>query len=72
MNGGKFARSLDDILRQEVTRAEFIKLVGIAAISIFGVTSIFSNLSQRTYVVKKSVAGQRIAQRGFGTRKFGE
>lgn len=72
MNGGKFARSLDDILRQEVTRAEFIKLVGIAAISIFGVTSIFSNLSQRTYVVKKSATGQRIAQRGFGTRKFGE
>lgn len=72
MNGGKLVRSLDDIMRQELTRAEFLKLVGIAAISAFGVTGLLANLSERTYIVKKSTPGQRIAQRGFGTRKFGE
>ena len=65
-------KSFDNIMKQEVTRAEFLKLVGVAAISIFGVSAFLANLSQRTYITRDTNARPRSSGSGFGARKFGE
>ena len=65
-------KSFDNIMKQEVTRAEFLKLVGVAAISIFGVSAFLANLSQRTYITHDTTTRPRSSGSGFGARKFGE
>lgn len=63
---------LSGILQQELTRAEFLKLIGVAIVSVFGIANVINNLTQTSQVVRDRTPTARIARRGFGSRTFGE
>ncbi|QHN43189.1 hypothetical protein GII36_05055 [Candidatus Mycosynbacter amalyticus] len=62
----------DELLQREVTRGEFLKMIGIAAVSAFGVTNFIAKLSHTSKVIEQGSQPHRIASHGFGSRKFGE
>lgn len=55
-----------------MTRGEFLKMIGIAAVSAFGVTNFIAKLSHTSKVIEQGSQPHRIASHGFGSRKFGE
>jgi hypothetical protein len=62
MNDNQYLKQVDNILKHEVSRAEFIKYIGVAFVSVLGVTSFLKSLHGNllpspTTSSKKSVGG---------------
>lgn len=64
-------KSLDNILRKKLTRAEFLKLIGLAAISTVGLANIASHLLRPSDKGSQNSDAAQV-QHGFGSRRFGE
>lgn len=61
----------DELLQREVTRSQFLKMIGVAAVTVFGVHNLISGMN-RSISLDESRGSQRVASHGFGSRKFGE
>lgn len=56
-----------------MTRKEFLQVVGIAIISVFGVSNFFSSLMQHSEKTSRSTDIAEVPTiHGFGSRKFGD
>ncbi len=60
---------INELLAKPVTRKQFLQHVGMALLSIFGVTALMGNLLN----INPKSGTQELTEngRGFGTRKFG-
>lgn len=62
----------DELLQREVTRSQFIKMIGVAAVGVFGIHNLISGMNRSIGVLDGSRQSSRVASHGFGSRKFGE
>ncbi len=62
-----YKKQLDDLLQQELSRAEFIKVVGLALLGVVGVSGFLKNLH-------RSLPGQKNTHnlvQGYGRGPYG-
>lgn len=62
---------LDELLQREVTRGEFLKIIGVAAVGVFGIHNLISGINQSVHTLDKPERTQQTARHGFGSRRFG-
>ena len=58
--------NIQDILQKQVSRGEFVQFIGIAFLSIIGVTSLMQNLQSLSHT--KPAENRSI---GYGTNAYG-
>jgi hypothetical protein len=61
---------MDDLVNLEMSRLEFLKLLGVSVASIFGFGFLMSMASRMRSSTQ--TAPQTNSDHGFGSRKFGE
>ncbi len=62
----------DELLQREVTRGQFLKMIGVAAVSVLGVQNFIAGVNRSANTLSNPRRSQRVASHGFGSRKFGE
>lgn len=62
---------LDELLQREVTRGEFLRIIGVAAVGVFGIHNIISGINQSAHILDNPRRPQETARHGFGSRRFG-
>ncbi len=63
-------KDVNSLLGRSVTRKEFLQLLGLGALAVFGINNLLSLLFKEH--AKTTTATQRsAAPSGFGSRKFG-
>jgi hypothetical protein len=66
----KYLEKVDNILKHEVTRAEFLKYIGVALLGMMGVTSFIKNLHKNVRpTALRPTASNRTA--GYGKSAYG-
>lgn len=64
----KYLEKVDNILKHEVTRAEFIKYIGVALLGMMGISSFIKNLHKNVKPNIGSTAGKAV---GYGKSAYG-
>lgn len=64
----QYIKQIDNILKQEVNRAQFIKYVGVALLGMMGISSFIKNLHKSVNPSPKSAA---IRTSGYGKSAYG-
>lgn len=65
----QYLKQVDNILKHEVTRAEFLKYTGVALLGIMGVTSFIKNLHKS--VKPKAIGSTASRTVGYGKSAYG-
>jgi hypothetical protein len=65
----QYKQQLNSLMQREVSRGEFLKLMGIALLGVIGVTGFLKNLHE---VVPAQIAGKKQpAPGGYGRSAYG-
>lgn len=64
----KYLEKVDNILKHEVTRAEFIKYIGVALLGMIGISSFIKNLHKSVSPRPKTTANRTT---GYGKSAYG-
>ena len=61
-----------ELLQREVTRGEFLKMIGVIVVGAFGISNLLHSLSRTSRVIGEPSRSPQTSNHGFGSRKFGE
>lgn len=65
-------KELQELFARQLTRKEFIKLLGVALLSFVGVNNFIAMLNKSSKRTSEKAVAQNVnATKGFGTSKFG-
>ncbi len=64
-----YRQQLDNMMQREITRADFLKFVGIALLGLFGVIGFLKNL--REIAPAQTTAKNRSVGAGYGNSAYG-
>lgn len=65
-------KELQELLARQLSRKEFIKLLGLALLSMVGVNNFIAMLNKSSTRIAKKPAIENVKSvKGFGTSKFG-
>lgn len=62
---------LSEIAEKQMTRGEFLRLVGVVIVSMIGLSNLISNINRHMTGSDTTTARRTEATRGFGSGKFG-
>ena len=65
----QYKQQIDGVMRHEVSRSEFLKIVGVALLGFVGVIGFFKNLHRAT--LPRSTAKNQPASGGYGRSAYG-
>lgn len=65
----KYLEKVDSILKHEVTRAEFLKYIGVALLGMMGVSSFIKNLHKNVQPSLKTSNNRKSV--GYGKTAYG-
>lgn len=65
----KYLEKVDNILKYEVTRAEFVKYIGVALLGMMGISSFIKNLHKNVQPSLKTSSNRRTI--GYGKSAYG-
>lgn len=65
-------KNTKELLAKQMTRKEFLQIIGVGILTVFGVSNFLSLLGSRSQpTVRSREVASNDSSRGFGSRKFG-
>lgn len=65
----QYEKQLDNLMRREVSRGDFLKFMGIALLGVIGVTGFFKNLQKA--MLPEAAGKNRSVAAGYGRSAYG-
>lgn len=67
-----YRKKIDEVLSQELTRTEFLKVAGGIGLTLLGLPTIINPVTKAFTHEKKATTKKMLSSSGYGSRPYGE
>lgn len=64
-------KTIEELLKREMTRRDFLKLTGATLVGIIGISNVLKNIDKFATPSRKPVAQNQKVDRGYGANPYG-